>query len=311
MFTRSISIALVVLSLTVLRATATIVIPPNIDSLVATSNLVILGELLVVERGAYRTVEANGMRIQVRADQYVVRIDDVINGAAGSAVRFEVLASQDNTDTWKVPPIQIYGLFFLRRDDKGKFSLPDTDNGYIAVPRGVHGLGTTPQDRVMSILAQMLSFPNNQYANHQALSYLTTSKSKAANSILRDALAKVGDPELRIRIANALVLQGDATSLKYLKQVFLTEPGIFVSSEQEKIFGDVIGLYIKDPEAISDLTALLNARSVLIRRGVVQALRRTNSPKAIKGLIKAAKDSDPQVRYLGVAGLAEVTGKSN
>ena len=49
------------------------------------------GELLAIERGANRTVEANGRHVQVRADQFIVRIDDVLSGAAGSPVRFEVV----------------------------------------------------------------------------------------------------------------------------------------------------------------------------------------------------------------------------
>jgi hypothetical protein len=282
---------------------------PDIDNLVGTSNLVVQGELIAIERGTNRTVDANGRHVQVRADQFIVRIDDVISGAAGSPVRFEVV-TQDNKDSWQIPPIEIYGLFFLRTDDKGKTSMTDTYNPYIQMPHGVYARGTSTMDRVISILAKMLVSPNNRSANSRALSYLGNSKSKAANSALRGALATAADPELRIRIANALVLQGD-TSLKYLKQVFLTGPRNSVSDPQQQILGDVIGISFKDPEAIPDLTALLDSYSVPIRRGAAQALRRTKSPKAINGLAKALEDTDSKVRYWGVVGLAELTDQPN
>jgi HEAT repeat protein len=89
----------------------------------------------------------------------------------------------------------------------------------------------------------------------------------------------------------------------------LTGPRNAVSDQQQQILGDVIGIDLKDPEAIPDLTALLDSYSVPIRRGAAQALRRTESPKAINGLIKALEDTDSQVRYWGVVGLAEATGQ--
>jgi hypothetical protein len=308
MVSRRIPIALAVACLTLLRATATIVPVPDLDKLVSTSHLIVLGELLTIEQGANRTVEANGTHAQVRADQGVLRIDDAISGSAGSPVRFETLVPQ-NAAVWQTPAQQIYGLFFLRTDDNGKTSLTDTYNAYIPVPHGVYGRGTTPMDRAISILAEMLTLPNNRSANSTALEFLEFSKSKATNNALRVGLETATNPELRIRIANALVLQGDATSLKYLKEVFLTGPGNAVSDQQQQILGNVMATSLEDPEAIPDLTALLDSYSVPIRRGAAQALRRTESPKAISGLIKALEDTDSQVRYWGVVGLAEVTGQ--
>jgi hypothetical protein len=305
---RRISILLAIACLT-LQATATIVPVPVLDSLVSTSNLIVIGELIAIERGPRSTVQANGTRVQVRADQFVVRIDEIISGLAGSAVRAEVVSS--SKDTWEVPPIQIFGLFFLRKDGNGKISMPDTYNGYVPVPHGIYGRGTTPLDRVISIFADMLTLPYNQSANSHALEFLTNSKSKAANNALRVALKTATNPELRIRIANGLLLQGDAISLKYLKTVFLTGSGNAVSAQQQQILGDVMGLYLKDPDAIPDLVALLDSYSVPIRRGAANALKRTKSPKAISGLIKALSDTDLQVRYCGAAGLAEITGQND
>jgi len=307
MLSRRFFIAVAVACLTLLPASATILPVPDLDKLVSTSNLIVVGELLAIERGPRTTITTNGAQVKVGIDQFVVRIDEVISGSAGSPVRVQVVSQ--NEETWQLPPIEIYGLFFLRKDDSGKLSMPDTNYGLIQVPHGIYGHGATPMDRVVSILTEMLIFPNNRNANSQALFLLRESNGKAANSALRVALATVTDPELRIRIANALVLQGDATSLKYLKEVFLTGPRMTVSDQQQQILGDVMGLFLKDPAAIPDLTALLGSYSAPIRRGAAQALWRTESPKAISGLVKALEDTDVQVRYWGVRGLAEVANQ--
>ncbi len=47
-----------------------------------------------------------------------------------------------------------------------------------------------------------------------------------------------------------------------------------------------------------------------IRQGATAALRNTHDPSAITGLAEAVNDTDQEVRYLGVAGLGEITGQN-
>src|SRR6188768_1324801 len=127
MLSRRFFIAVAVACLTLLPASATILPVPDLDKLVSTSNLIVVGELLAIERGPRTTITTNGAQMKVGIDQFVVRIDEVITGSAGSPVRVQVLSQ--NEETWQLPPIEIYGLFFLRKDDSGKLSMPDTNYG--------------------------------------------------------------------------------------------------------------------------------------------------------------------------------------
>ena len=155
----------------------------------------------------------------------------------------------------------------------------------------------------------MLTLPNSRSFNLAALSYLRESKSGAANAALRAALDTVRDSELQVKVANGLLLQGDASTLKFIKQIFLTRPRISVPLNNQEILGNAMAFHLKDPAAIPDLEELLEVSSVSIRRGAAGALRGTGSPQAVKGLVKALEDTDSEVRYWAVSGLAEIINK--
>jgi len=58
------------------------------------------------------------------------------------------------------------------------------------------------------------------------------------------------------------------------------------------------------------LEELLGSSSVYMRRGVTFAFMRMKSPDAVNGLRNALGDSDFQVRYDAVVGLAEIIGET-
>lgn len=68
---------------------------------------------------------------------------------------------------------------------------------------------------------------------------------------------------------------------------------------------------VRDPEAIPELSRLLLAQDVRIRRAAASALRHTAASDATAGLVRVLSDSDSRVRYTAVIGLAEITGQYN
>ncbi len=66
---------------------------------------------------------------------------------------------------------------------------------------------------------------------------------------------------------------------------------------------------IKEPQAVSALNRLLRSSNVNVRLGAARALRRLHVSDAIDGLVLALEDSNREIRYEGVIGLAEQTGQ--
>ena len=66
--------------------------------------------------------------------------------------------------------------------------------------------------------------------------------------------------------------------------------------------------FIREPSAVPTLSDLVGAANVNIRRGAAAALRNTQDRAAIKPLARALNDTDPEVQYQAVIGLAEITG---
>ena len=275
----------------------------DLDHLVETADLIVLGEVITAERtGASETGES-GKPVNVFVYRLTLRIDETLRGDQDSPLVFDTISRWEGA--WRQP---VYGLFFFRVGEDKKITFSDPYYSVISTPRDLHSHGETALDRVVSILGDMLMRPNGR--TNGALPHLRSSKSKAANGVLRAALNTVADPQLSLQVANALLLQGDRFALGFIKQNFLTGPKIPMEDLQEQVFGNVMTYYLKDPEAISDLEELLGSPSVSIRRGAAGALGRTKSPQAVHGLARALEDADSTVRFWGVVGLFAVSGQT-
>ena len=66
---------------------------------------------------------------------------------------------------------------------------------------------------------------------------------------------------------------------------------------------------VKDVRAMPSLIRLLHSNDVYIRRGAVTALRNIGNTEAIIPFSQALADSDQEVRYKAVMGLAVITGE--
>jgi hypothetical protein len=300
--------ALLVASMIVVSANAALMPAPDIDKLTESSNLIVLGELVTVEEGIRTaTVKINNAQVKVRVDRGTLRIDEGLRGTEQSPLVFDIVVPPQNIG-WLTPPQQTYGMFFFRRDN-GRITFTDPYYPYIDTPRGVRSQGSTALDRVVSILGEMLILPNSHNFNQRSLVFLKSSQSESTRVVLRAALDIVTDRQLRQGVAAGLLQRNDSSGLGFVKETFLAGPKISIDSFQENILGSAMANYLKDPKAIPDLEELLGAPSVHIRRGAAGALRGTQSPKAVNGLVRALEDADFKVRHWGVVGLAEITGQ--
>jgi hypothetical protein len=300
---------LIIAGLTVLQALAIPRPVSDLDKLTEESTLIVLGELASVEQGIRKdTIEFNNARINVRVDRGTLQVYQVLKGyQPGPSITYESLLPQEPIG-WRVLPEHAYGLFFFRLTATGMLVFTNPYDPYIPASRGLGSSGDTPLDRVISVLGAVTGIPDSsQSLKQEALWYLEHSKSNASSVALRAALSNP-DPVLAVSAARALMRRGDGSGFEIVKRVYLPGPQSLPDNLEETV-ANAIGAGIRDPKLIPDLEELLDSSSKYMRRGVTEALIGTTSPKAVTGLRRALADSDFEVRYNAVVGLAEIMGE--
>lgn len=113
---------------------------------------------------------------------------------------------------------------------------------------------------------------------------------------------------LRLSVASALLARNDTAGLAIAVDVLLA-PRPLVPDHILHNLTYAISEGVQAEEAIPALTRLLGAADPRTRRAATAALRRTGSYAALTPLLSALRDSDLEVRYYAVVGLAEITGQ--
>jgi HEAT repeat protein len=143
-------------------------------------------------------------------------------------------------------------------------------------------------------------------ARREAVEALSTLRTFAATTALQ-AATRHRDAGPRALAIAALLQRGDMAWLGPAASILLShEQG--VDPYLVWRLATAIEASVKDPKAIPTLVRLLHAPEVPVRRAAAAALRNTRDPAAIGPLTEALDDSDRDVRYQGVIGLAEITG---
>lgn len=115
------------------------------------------------------------------------------------------------------------------------------------------------------------------------------------------------DPELHVTAATALLQRNDWRTLELLVPVLVGQSPSNLPWYTFQNFSSAIASGVTAPEAIPALRRLIvEGVDVRIRRAAASALRRTGSPLAMQSLAVALKDSDSDVRYEAVIGLADL-----
>jgi len=297
----------IVLGLIFSSAFAAVVPVPDVEKLTEQSTLIVVGELTSTQRDIRATtVDFSGRRINVRVQRGTFRIDQVLKGDHQPSPVTVEFAVPDTSLGWSVPPEHAYGLFFFK-DTGGTLELTDVYHAWISVPRGISVTAGTPLEGVVEVLGEVISIPDSSRDMKQiALWYLEFAKSDASTRALRGVITNA-DPIVGVNAARALMLRGDVSGLEVIKRAFLPGPQSLPSLLEETV-SNAIGIGIRDPKLIPDLEELLSSSSRYMRRGVAMALMRMGSLDALNGLGRALADSDFEVRYYGVLGLARTTG---
>lgn len=201
------------------------------------------------------------------------------------------------------------GVFFLRRGKEG-IEIFDPYHPFVAaVPGAPAGQGAV-LDQVTAELAYAISSPAASEETRRegiwALEQLRTPASTAALGVA----ASHPNEAVRLRAMAALLRRNDVSHIAEAVRILLDPGGAKRDGKTNLIRGVAYAIRdgVGDPRSIPDLTRLLTCGDVIVRRAAVDALRRTGVPAAIQPLARALNDSDDQVVWNAIMGLAEITG---
>lgn len=280
----------------------------DVDELTKKADLIVVGQVTSVREIGKEVLQTENERVPVRIMLGELRVDRVLKGTSDPpSLRFRFLLPEIFIGWSGVDPLS-YRLFFLKVSAGELEFLSPYYPSLVAVP-GVPVEGSSAVERVVGQLGAVLLSPITSTGQKQEAIYpLSRTKSPAATEVLRSGLREK-DVIVQLSVTAALLERNEISGLHIAEKALLNpRPGIPQYLLHNLSYGISEG--IKQEKAIPSLTRLLNATSPEVRRAAASALRHTGSRSAIDPLLSALGDSDLEVRYYSVVGLAEITGQS-
>lgn len=288
-------------------AWAGIIAPLRLAELVGSSDLIVIASVATIDNTGDVSLTING--ITVPATTHVARlvIDHTLKGPSDPTT---VECS------FVMPRVPIgyglltggaYRLVFLKQD-AGRWVF--TNPSYPSLPavpsRSV--VGRTDFARVVAALGNVLDSPAvDAVEKRQIIGHLSRAGLPEAIAELRRTV-KNSDETVRLSATGALLAHGGIDSL-FAAEAALMNPSPAVP---EDVLQDVrVGIRaVTDTGAIPALGRLLTAGAPETRLAAAAALRANRTAAAIPHLVTALNDTDAEVRYTAVIGLAEATKDS-
>lgn len=204
------------------------------------------------------------------------------------------------------------GMFFLHSTESQNYVFADRYYPFVIAVADAPPIAPTDTefDRVVAEVAHALSSPVATYYDRQAaISALEFVKSRAALTALRHA-SRDNDAKLGLQATASLLRHNDISGLDAAVDMLLNPPAD-IPNYLIAGLGYSIQAGVTDERAVPALTRLFNSPIVENRKVAVTALGQTHSKAASEVLTKALDDTDQQVRYKAVTGLAQVTGETD
>jgi len=276
----------------------------DLASLTQQADLIVVGQIVSI-RDEWRKLanaEGRGFKGQrIAASLYVTR---TLKGPRKiGLLEFETVAPAFNSGYAAVSPKQ-FGMFFLRNEN-GTYAVFNPYYPFVIAPRQAHISRGGDLDRVVGEIAYILANrASSDEERRKAVYVLGGARIESATHALRLATHD-SDTVVRLQALAALLRRNDISQLNVVEDILLRQP----PNVEQYLKGNLAAALegIKDSRAIPALTNLLAASKPLVRQRAAATLRHMGVADVIAPLIIALNDSDRQVRYEAVVGLAEIT----
>jgi hypothetical protein len=262
-----------------------------------------------VVRGERTTVNIQGSSVEGVSMIADISIQKVLKGNPPNLKpRFQFFIPFGFNGYRGVPSHQ-FGLFFLHPIRVG-WEITDGYHPFVVAAPGAPVSTGSPLDKVTFELAYALRSPEaSLQTKREAVESLGTLITPRATAALESA-ANGREIALRALAIAALLERGKTEWIEPAASILVSHERGLDPYLVWRLSGaiELIEVRLRDPKPIPALTRLLRASDATVRRAGAAALRCTRDLKAIGPLMLALQDSDRDVQYQAVIGLAEVTG---
>jgi hypothetical protein len=281
----------------------------DLDQLTADATFIAVGQIVSTREVGKTVLSIGDQEVSARSMAAELRVDQTLKGFSGRdpfLLQFQFVLPEEPVGWRKVDPFS-YRIFFLKSVSGGLTIANPYYPSLIAIP-GIEVKEDTPIERVVSLLGAVLASPTASLEQkREAVFPLTRTKSLAAIRALKGG-AEERDLALRLSVSAALLERDDISTLQSTEAI-LRSPNPALPDYLVHNLAYAISQGVRNEEAVPSLTRLLRARSTETRRAAASALMHVSTNSSIKTLLITLSDSDLQVRYYSVVGLAEITGQ--
>ncbi len=280
----------------------------DLDILTATSDIIVVGEIVSITDHGESSVRIDSGSIPARLKQATVKVATIVKGTASLRTVVFDFEAPEKLIGWQTPALHAHGMYFLQRTAEGRLVFTDPYHSIVIAYGRTVVYGATPIDRVVEEIDGVLSASASPQEKATALYMLSRSRSPASTKVLRDTL-KVKDVILRTRSAGFLMERNDLAGLRTAVDALLGEFGALPDDAAHNV-KYAIAEGVRDPKAVPVLRELITSGDPETRKAAASALWHVHSQEAIPSLVSLLDDSDFEVRYYSVVGLAEVTAQT-
>jgi hypothetical protein len=287
---------------------ATIVPSLDLHALCERADLIVVGRAVDVREGGPTNIVNHGRSSPGRRMVVLLDTELVVKGtvdATSLSFTFSLPATPTVSSLHTPVSTGQFGVFFLSRAGGG-YEVADSYYPSVVAAPGSPRTSGNCLDQVTAEVAHALASSKATLAvKKSAVHVLQGIDTPIASAALR-AAARNQPVLVRIWAIAALLARNDISVLESAEQLMASEdPNVAQKAKAAVAYGLTAG--VKDPRAVPVLTRLLRSGDASIRRGAASALRQTQDRGAIEPLTKALYDSDREVQYQAVIGLAEIT----
>ena len=283
---------------------------PSLDvpSLVQRSDLVVVGTVRSAQDAGPTIVDHGGKPLAARLVRCEMDVDGVVKGEPGGRKLSFQFPMTDQFMGYATVIAPSYRIIFLRKAAAG-WSFANPYHASLPAMPGAHAGGEG--DALARVAIQLGAVVNSTAAasdqKQMALFALSTIRAPDATRMIQAGL-RVQDPVLRLEAAGYLLQRNDLSGLN-LAESALANPAGDIPKYVLHNLAYSISEGVRDESAVPSLTRLLEAQQAETRRAAATALRQSGASAALKPLARALSDSDLEVRYNAVVGLADMTGQ--
>lgn len=281
----------------------------DLDKLTEEATLIVVAKIASTEEVGKTAIQFGSRAVPARVMVAALSVDQFLkspDGFSSSSLRFHFVLP-DEFIGWHSPLAQDYRIFFLS-ERSGQVELA---NSYypstVAIPGATVREGTAI-DRVIQVLGAVLeSSRGSEEQKLEAVFALRHTKNLASIEALKRP-SQIRDIALRLSVAAALLGHNDISTLPFAEDALLRPDTTLRDPYLLQNLSASIRS-VKDERAVMSLARLLHGPMVETRRAATEALMHIGSTSCIDPLLSATEDSDRDVRYYAVVGLAETTGQ--